>query len=144
MILNEKDKIIYELRFDRYIRMNIKGTFMNLEKEMYEREGITSLNEVTNGGEERIVLLRGDNDIKMHYRESISKLENLMNSDELYDAVKPLTLNEKSVVFYYFYRDYNETEIAEIMEYKHKSSVSRLLQSAFEKLREFLDGGKKK
>ena len=58
-----------------------------------------------------------------------------MSDINMYKAIKPLTFNEKVVVFLYFILEKNTQEIAEIMGYKDRSSIKRICNKAINKIR---------
>lgn len=136
MALSEKDKIICEFQFDKYMRRIIFGTYRDFVKASMRISELQSLNEVVESGYEIIDLLIGDADIGIDYGRINPKLENLMDSDKMYNVTKPLTSKEKLAVFLCDICGYSCEKAAIKMNYQNKSSVYRLLQNANKKIEE--------
>lgn len=66
-------------------------------------------------------------------------LENVMSKHRHYRAVKPLSLDEKIVVFLCVILDEDTKKVAKMMGYASTTSVTRLLKQAKEKMRNNID-----
>lgn len=143
MIYSEKDKIIYELRFDKYIRLLIFGTFKKYLRAKIRYEQFLSLNEIVESGIQFLELLIGDEDVVIEDRVELSKIENIFSSPKYRKAFKPLTPKEKSAAFLCYVLDFSSVEAANYMNYKSKSSVNKLLDSAKKKARKNKKEGEK-
>ena len=141
MTLSEKDKIICEFQFDKYMRRIIFGTYRNFIKANMKTSELQSLNEVLESGYEIVDLLIGNTDIAINYNRINSKLENLMDSDLMYFATKPLTSKEKLAVFLCDICDLSYEKVARKMGYKTPSSVYKLVESGKKKIKDILGGG---
>ena len=79
MIYSDKDKIIYELRFDKYIRLRIFGTFKKFLRAKIRYVQFLSLNEIVESGIRFLELLIGDEDVVIKDRVELSKIENIFS-----------------------------------------------------------------
>lgn len=135
MLYNEEYKEIYERKFNAYIIKSINGIYKNFLREHIKNREECILNEQIDDEIELLDLIES----KYHndFDEIIApkNLENVMTKYEYYKAIKPLSLNEKIVVFLYEILDIDTKKIAKMMDYASTTSVTKLLKQAKEKSR---------
>jgi len=129
MFFSNEEKREYERRFNNYILKLISKTYKNYKKNEYLKD--ISFFDVQSF-EDKLI---GDNDVIFEENIVPQKLEEIMSDINMYKAIKPLTFNEKVVVFLYFILEKNTQEIAEIMGYKDRSSIKRICNKAINKIR---------
>lgn len=140
MLYDEEYKVIKERMFNAYVIKTIKNVYLkHIENDNIQ---IVSLNEVTNGGDELIDLLVGDNDIAIYEEIVPKKLEKVFSNKLLHDIVESLTYKEKLAIFLYHISDKTVSEMAEIIGFKSSDSVKRISDRTIEKIRtKFFENG---
>ena len=122
----------YEERFNWYILKTIRKTYKNYLKSRRQQymdsfgqfHALLCENEIV-----------GDYDVLFEEEIVPQRLEDVMSDFKLYKSIKPLTFNEKVVVFLYFILEKNTQEIADIMGYKDRSSINRICNRAIKKIK---------
>ncbi|MBE5813011.1 MAG: sigma-70 family RNA polymerase sigma factor [Clostridiales bacterium] len=122
----------YEERFNWYILKTIRKTYKNYLKSRRQQymdsfgqfHALLCENEIV-----------GDYDVLFEEEIVPQRLEDVMSDFKMYKSIKPLTFNEKVVVFLYFILEKNTQEIADIMGYKDRSSINRICNRAIKKIK---------
>lgn len=140
MLYDEKYKAMKEKTFNAYMIKSIKNVYLRYLEN--EKEKTTSLNEVTDGGDELIDLLVGDTDVTLYEEVVPKKLEKIFSNKLLHDIVESLTYKEKLAIFLYNVSDITVSEMAEIIGFKSVDSVKRMSDRTLEKIRtKFFENG---
>lgn len=135
MYLSKEYKEDYERRFNAYIMLQIKGAYKDYLRSLQRRRREYSLDECINGSMRLLDVLIGDEDVPVKEKVAPVTLEDTMTRSKYRRAIEPLTLKEKSAVFFCVVLNETATKAAENMGYKSASSVTRLVESAMEKIR---------
>lgn len=135
MYLSKEYKEDYERRFNAYMMLQIKGAYKDYIRSLQRRRRECSLDECIEGSMRLLDVLIGDDDVSVNEKVVPSELENTMSRSKYRRAIEPLTLNEKSAVFFCVVLNETATKAAKHMGYKSTSSVTRLVESAMEKIR---------
>ena len=139
MLYSEEYKEDYERRFNAYIMLIIKGSFKDFLRSRQKEEFKISLNECLENGIELLEVVVGEIDINYEERTNASKLEVLMSTPKMYQAVKPLTYKEKLAVFLHFVEGKSTSEVARLMGFYDRSAVNKILRKAIRKIKENLE-----
>jgi len=123
----------YEERFNWYILKVINKTYKNYLKSQ-KQQRLDPYGQFIGGLCDNDVI--GDEDVL--YEEEImpKRLEDIMCDLRMHKAIKPLTFNEKVVVFLFFILEKSTEEIAKIMGYKDRSSINRVCNKAIKKIKD--------
>lgn len=139
MLYNEKYKEIYERKFNAYVLRSINGIYKNFLRELIKNRDECILNEMVGEDTELLDLIESKNYVEFEERIDPKNLENVMSKPRHYKAVKPLSLDEKIVVFLCIILDEETKNVAKMMGYASTTSVTRLLKQAKEKMRNNID-----
>lgn len=139
MLYNEKYKEIYERKFNAYVLRSINGIYKNFLRELIRNREECILNEMIGEDTELLDLIESKDYREFEERIDPKKLENVMSKRRHYKAVKPLSLDEKIVVFLCVILDEDTKKVAQMMGYASTTSVTRLLKQAKEKMRNNID-----
>lgn len=133
MYLSKEYKEDYERRFNAYIMLQIKGAYKDYLRSLQRRRREYSLDECIEGSMRLLDVLIGDEDVPVKEKVAPVTLEDTMTRSKYRRAMKPLTLEEKSAVFFYFVLEETLNKVAKRMGYKNASSITRLIKSAKKK-----------
>lgn len=139
MLYNEKYKEIYERKFNAYVLRSINGIYKNFLRELIRNREECILNEMIGEDTELLDLIESKDYREFEERIAPKNLENVMSKHRHYRAVKPLSLDEKIVVFLCVILDEDTKKVAKMMGYASTTSVTRLLKQAKEKMRNNID-----
>lgn len=139
MLYNEKYKEIYERKFNAYVLRSINGIYKNFLRELIRNREECILNEMIGEDTELLDLIESKDYREFEERIAPKNLENVMSKRRHYRAVKPLSLDEKIVVFLCVILDEDTKKVAKMMGYASTTSVTRLLKQAKEKMRNNID-----
>ena len=139
MLYNEKYKEIYERKFNAYVLRSINGIYKNFLRELIRNREECILNEMIGEDTELLDLIESKDYREFEERIAPKNLENVMSKHRHYRAVKPLSLDEKIVVFLCIILDEETKNVAKMMGYASTTSVTRLLKQAKEKMRNNID-----
>lgn len=103
-ILNKKEQAILKI-----IVKNARNDFFRNNKYIFVEE--TSEDKIIFSNKNIIA----DCDEEINYQIEITKLENIFEDKKIYNIVRALTYNEKSVLYFYYVKQKTEEEIAQIM-----------------------------
>lgn len=103
-ILNKKEQAVLKI-----IVKNAKNDFFRNNKYIFVEE--TSEDKIIFSNKNIIA----DCDEEINYQIEITKLENIFEDKKIYNIVRALTYNEKSVLYFYYVKQKTEEEIAQIM-----------------------------
>ena len=144
MYFSKEYKENYERKFNSYIIKCINGVYKNYLRDNTKSREECILNELIDEEIELLDLISSNDENEFEEVIAPKNLENYMSDYKLYKAVKPLTLNEKLVVFLCVILDKKTIDVAKIMGYSSTTSVTRLLKKAMKKIRNNLNkmGGK--
>lgn len=103
-ILNKKEQAVLKI-----IVKNARNDFFRNNKYIFVEE--TSEDKIIFSNKNIIA----DCDEEINYQIEITKLENIFEDKKIYNIVRALTYNEKSVLYFYYVKQKTEEEIAQIM-----------------------------
>ena len=103
-ILNKKEQAVLKI-----IVKNARNDFFRNNKYIFVEEA----------SEDKIIFsnknIIADCDEEINYQIEITNLENIFEDKKIYNIVRALTYNEKSVLYFYYVKQKTEEEIAQIM-----------------------------
>lgn len=103
-ILNKKEQAVLKI-----IVKNARNDFFRNNKYIFVEE--TSEDKIIFSNKNIIA----DCDEEINYQIEITNLENIFEDKKIYNIVRALTYNEKSVLYFYYVKQKTEEEIAQIM-----------------------------
>lgn len=103
-ILNKKEQAVLKI-----IVKNARNDFFRNNKYIFVEE--TSEDKIIFSNKNIIA----DCDEEINYQIEITNLENTFEDKKIYNIVRALTYNEKSVLYFYYVKQKTEEEIAQIM-----------------------------
>ncbi len=103
-ILNKKEQAVLKI-----IVKNARNDFFRNNKYIFVEE--TSEDKIIFSNKNIIA----DCDEEINYQIEITNLENIFEDKKIYNIVRALTYNEKSVLYFYYVEDKSDKEIAKIM-----------------------------
>lgn len=103
-ILNKKEQAVLKI-----IVKNARNDFFRNNKYIFVEE--TSEDKIIFSNKNIIA----DCDEEINYQIEITNLENIFDDKKIYNIVRALTYNEKSVLYFYYVKQKTEEEIAQIM-----------------------------
>ena len=103
-VLNKKEQAVLKI-----IVKNARNDFFRNNKYIFIEESLDSKATVSN---ENNILDYEDN---FEYKVEINELENIFEDEKIYDVIRALTYNEKSVLYFYYVKEKKDEEIAKIM-----------------------------
>lgn len=103
-VLNKKEQAVLKI-----IVKNARNDFFRNNKYIFIEESLDSKATVSN---ENNILDYEDN---FEYKVEINELENIFEDEKIYDVIRALTYNEKSVLYFYYVKEKTDKEIAKIM-----------------------------
>ncbi len=103
-ILNKKEQAVLKI-----IVKNARNDFFRNNKYIFVEE--TSEGKIIFSNKNIIA----DCDEEINYQIEITNLENIFEDKKIYNIVRALTYNEKSVLYFYYVKQKTEEEIAQIM-----------------------------
>ena len=103
-ILNNKEQAVLKI-----IVKNARNDFFRNNKYIFVEE--TSEDKIIFSNKNIIA----DCDEEINYQIEITNLENIFEDKKIYNIVRALTYNEKSVLYFYYVKQKTEEEIAQIM-----------------------------
>lgn len=103
-ILNKKEQAVLKI-----IVKNARNDFFRNNKYIFIEESLDNKITISN---ESTILNYEDN---FEYKVEIDELENIFEDEKIYDVIRALTYNEKSVLYFYYVKEKKDEEIAKIM-----------------------------
>lgn len=103
-VLNKKEQAVLKI-----IVKNARNDFFRNNKYIFIEESLDNKATVSN---ENNILDYEDN---FEYKVEIDELENIFEDEKIYDVIRALTYNEKSVLYFYYVKEKTDKEIAKIM-----------------------------
>lgn len=103
-ILNKKEQAVLKI-----IVKNARNDFFRNNKYIFIEESLDNKITISN---ESTILNYEDN---FEYKVEIDELENIFEDEKIYDVIRALTYNEKSVLYFYYVKEKKDEKIAKIM-----------------------------
>lgn len=103
-ILNKDEKAVLKI-----IIKNARNDFFRINKYIFVEDSLDGKEVLLN--ESTIFEYEDD----FEYKVEIDKIENVFEDEKIYNIVRALTYNEKSVLYFYYVEDKSDKEIAKLM-----------------------------
>lgn len=103
-ILNKNEKAVLKI-----IIKNARNDFFRINKYIFVEDSLDGKEVLFNES----TLFEYEDDFE--YNVEIDKIENVFEDEKIYNIVRALTYNEKSVLYFYYVEDKSDKEIAKIM-----------------------------
>ena len=103
-VLNKKEQAVLKI-----IVKNARNDFFRNNKYIFIEESL----------DDKITVSNKNNTLgyeeSLEYKVEVEKLENIFEDEKIYNVIRALTYNEKSVLYFYYLKDKTDKEIAKIM-----------------------------
>ena len=103
-LLNKNEKAVLKI-----IIKNARNDFFRINKYIFVEDSLDGKEVLFNES----TLFEYEDDFE--YNVEIDKIENVFEDEKIYNIVRALTYNEKSVLYFYYVEDKSDKEIAKIM-----------------------------
>lgn len=127
----------YERRFNAYMFTIINNTYKRYITKWRKQIAELTLNEYINEDTEFVDTLQGDSAPTIEEEFTEDELELIVEDEKLYNVLKSLTSNERSVIFLSAISKWSNRRIAKKLNI-HENSVGRIFKKAKKKIRKLM------
>ena len=127
----------YERRFNSYMLKIINNTYKRYIVKRRKEIAELTLNEYIGEDTEYVDTLQGDSAPVIEERFTEDELELIVEDEKLYNVLKSLTSNERSVIFLSIISKWSYKRIAKKLKI-HENSVGRIYKKAKKKIRKLM------